>query len=63
MIDTNIIFENENARLLCSELQKIMPNRLIDFSAYTDKGEITEAKALKLYWAYVKSKKVQRRLM
>lgn len=51
-MNENIVFENENARLLCLEIQKLLPGQPIDFEKYVHAEELTEHEALNLYKYY-----------
>lgn len=60
-MNENIIYENENARLLCVEIQKMFPGQLIDFECCVKGEELTEREALNLYKYYEHN--IERNLM
>lgn len=57
-MNENIVYENENARLLCLEIQKMLPGQPINFEKCVKGEELTEGEALKLYKYYNIGRKV-----
>ena len=50
-----MIFENENARLLFEAVK----HHYLNFTLAPDEEELTEEKALAMYWAAAKSRKIK----